>query len=728
MIGWLLGALLAPVAVLVASVRARRDRGWATWRADVAEQLGFPASRVLPGCVVVHAASLGEGRVAAAIVARLPRRVGRMRTFTRAAAAGQDLEVDQIAWAPIDLAPCVAAWLDRVRPAVVVLCEAEIWPQLLQGCRARRIPVLVAGATARRGTLRLLRLWPGLGRDLTWFPVDAAAGARLRAALGPHARIEGPTGDLKASAPIVTNPAFGWPRHAEVVVATSTHEGEEGRLLAAWALVCAARAPTSGGAPPLLVIAPRQASRFDAVARLAQASGLSSARRSAIGAVEGVPAGVAVLVLDTLGEVASVLPRARGAFIGGTLVQRDSGGHAPSEALASGLPALGGPFARGVAWEHPRARVLPAPGPDAVELAEALEDLLADASAGMTDQRAPNDNDPLFGVIAAAHAGGAPRERLLRPWLAPFGVLWSVAARVRAAQPRPRASIPVIAVGALTAGGSGKTEVAAWLASQFDGAVLVARGYGRRSGGDVRTPGAAPSAAELGDELAMCARRGLSVVSAPDRAAGVARAVAEGARVAVLDDGWTTPTLAHDLSVVTIDARWPTGGGIVPVGTRRVPFEHLRRADVVVSVHGPLDGALRRYLRPDALVVEGRYAVLGWRLRGQDLAADALDGRDAIALVGTARPAGFLDAVRGQGVRLRRSFVFPDHHRFSWHELQALESWLQDHVVVTTEKDAARLPADAAVHVLRVGFEVVSGDEALRARLASIVGAGSAPT
>ncbi len=711
MIGWLLGMLLAPAAVLAACLRARRHLGAATWRADVAEQLGFPVPLVLPGCVVVHAASLGEGRVAAAILARLPRDVPRIRSFTRGAAAGQALEADQVVWAPIDLAPCVAAWLDRVRPAVVVLCEAELWPQLLLGCRARGIPVFVAGATARKGTLRLLRAWPRLGRDLTWFPADAGAAERLRVVLGPKARIDAPAGDLKLAAPIATVPAFEWPHHAEVIVATSTHAGEEDRLLAAWSLVCAARP-----GHPLLVLAPRAPTRFDGVARLVERGGLPCARRSAIGHPGRVPSGVAVLVLDTLGEVASVLPRAQGAFVGGTLVQLGNGGHAPSEALAAGLPALGGPFARGTAWAHPRARVLPAPGPDAIELAEALARMLDAAKGEAMSGVHAHGAQSLVGAIVAARAG-VPPERTLRPWLAPLGWVWSLATRVRAARARPRASIPVIAVGALTAGGSGKTEIAAWIASQVEGACLVARGYGRRPGSEVRTPALTPSASELGDELVMCARRGLRVVSAPDRAAGVARAAADGARCAVLDDGWTSPTLAHDLAVVTIDARWPTGGGMVPAGTRRVPLDGLRGADVVVSLHGPLDPSLRRHVRADAVVAEARYVPVGWRHRGVDLPLASLEGRDAIALVGIARPAAFLDEVRRQGVQVRPSFVFPDHHRYTWHDLQALESWLHDHVVVTTEKDAARLPPDVSVHVLRVRLAFVAGEDAVRARV-----------
>jgi tetraacyldisaccharide 4'-kinase len=147
---------------------------------------------------------------------------------------------------------------------------------------------------------------------------------------------------------------------------------------------------------------------------------------------------------------------------------------------------------------------------------------------------------------------------------------------------------------------------------------------------------------------------------------------------------------------------------------------------VVVSLHGPLHSDLRPYLRRDALVAEARYVPVGWRLRGEDLPVEALEGRDAIALVGVARPAAFLDAVRVCGVRVQRSFVFPDHHAFTWHDLQALESWLGDHLVVTTEKDAARLPPDAAVHVLRVALAFVSGEAALRERLAQALHAEAA--
>ncbi|MDP2317096.1 MAG: tetraacyldisaccharide 4'-kinase [Pseudomonadota bacterium] len=684
--------LLSPLVALAVVVHPRL-------RAHLRERLGLVRLEVEPGAVWIHAASLGEGRAAEALIAAIRPRVGGapiLRTCTSRSARDQRVGADQTCCLPVDVPFVVAAWLDRVRPRCLLLVEAELWPNLLAACRRRGIPIAVVGARIGPG-LRRLRAIPGvwgpLTRGVQWLPADAAAAAVVGGT---------PLGELKRDAP--RRPAtFAWSRDA--IVAGCTWAGEETVLLDAMARL----AP-----PPLLILAPRDPERFDEVARLLDARGARWIRRTALGtAGRGgvVPADVDVVLLDTLGELAGLYEHARAAFLGGTFDAR-VGGHSPAEAQAAGCPLVHGPFTEGhaAAWEAVES--FPALSPDDLPMAfvEAFAATPVLPAAGAT-ARAAVALTPFF-------AAPIPVERPLRPWLYPLVPFWMLGVKLRARNPR-KAPVPVISVGALTAGGTGKTPVAGWIArhlAAYD-PVVVSRGFGRRAGADVRLVG---EVTDLGDELVMLARRGIRVASAPDRLAGVSAAVARGARLAILDDALQYGEIARDLEIVVLDARWPLGGGPIPVGTARLPRSWLARADIVWVNHGPLPPALAAYLRPDAIVVRAEYRPVGWLYHGQRLPLDALPSRLGAAFAGVARPEGFFQQVRNLGVQLDRTWIFPDHHPYGWHDLQSIEAWLDDHVVLTTEKDAARLPPTSGVHALLVDIEIVEGREALEARLAAV--------
>jgi 3-deoxy-D-manno-octulosonic-acid transferase len=669
---YLLGAsLAAPLVIAVVLVHPRL-------RVHAGERLGAVSAGLEPGAVWIHAASLGEGRAAEGLIAALRAQdpgVTILRTCTSDVARGQRIGADDTLCLPIDVPVVVGAWLDRVRPRCLVLVEAELWPALLVACRRRAIPVALVSPREARGVRRLRRigpLWRAITRDIV--------------------RIEG---DLKRAAPLGV-PAVRW--DGEAIVAGCTHEGEEEALLDAME-----RFPHR----PLLVLAPRDPRRFERVADLLRARGVRWSRRSTVG--DRVPPDVRVLLLDTLGELPGLYSLARVAYIGGTF-NPSVGGHSPAEAAAAGCPIVHGPFTESNAAAFAALETWPALMPD--ELGESLEAAWAAArqvTAGGSAEGVAHALRPLLGAPV-------PPERWLRPWLAPLAAAWLVAVRLR---PRPlkRAPIPVISVGGVTAGGSGKTPVSAWIARQLAERepVIVARGYGRKRGADARLDG---EAADLGDELAMLLRRGFRVASCPDRLAGIRAATKDGAGLAVLDDGLQYGDVARDLEVVVLDARWPGGGGPIPVGTARVPWSWLARADVVWVNHGPVCEEIRRSIRPDAVVVEARYRAKGWIRRGEQIPLDAIPPLPAVAFAGIARPEGFFSLLRRLGVLVDRTWTFPDHHAFTWNDLQSIEAWLDDHIVVTTEKDAARLPEDSAVYALRVGMEIVTGQSELEAVLA----------
>jgi tetraacyldisaccharide 4'-kinase len=277
--------------------------------------------------------------------------------------------------------------------------------------------------------------------------------------------------------------------------------------------------------------------------------------------------------------------------------------------------------------------------------------------------------------------------------LAPAGAAWDLAGRLRRAVARPyRAPVPVLCVGNLVAGGSGKTPVvlalAAMLRQQGIAVHVVTRGYGGHLTGPVRVDPILHDAGAVGDEALLLAARTQCWV-AKDRAAGIAAASAAGAAAILLDDGFQNPSVAKDLSLVVVDADYGHGNGrVIPAGPLREPIANgLARADAVVLI-GAGD-------RPAAaLPVE-------LPLLRAALVAGA--GRDKIArqkvgaFAGIGRPEKFFATLRELGCTTAFAHPYPDHHAFTPEEVMRLleAATTAGAIAVTTAKDWVRLPPDA---------------------------------
>lgn len=291
------------------------------------------------------------------------------------------------------------------------------------------------------------------------------------------------------------------------------------------------------------------------------------------------------------------------------------------------------------------------------------------------------------------------RERtILARLLAPLGVLHGLNVALKARRARPfDPGIPVICVGNLTAGGSGKTPVALAIAEMLRAKghqpYFLTRGYG----GSERGPALASrghSAQQMGDEALLLARAAPTIV-ARDRAAGAKLAVEKGATVLVMDDGHQNFSLRKNLSLVVVDAETGFGSGFqIPAGPLREPVtQGLARSDAVVLVG---DGS------PDLVGFRG--PVLRVRLVAD---GSALAEKPVFAFAGIGRPEKFIASLHASGAHVIGSCFFSDHHPYSEDELLELKAVAGDSLLVTTEKDFVRLsiPSREGIKVLKVAAQ-----------------------
>lgn len=310
--------------------------------------------------------------------------------------------------------------------------------------------------------------------------------------------------------------------------------------------------------------------------------------------------------------------------------------------------------------------------------------------------------------------------------LTPLGWLWGLAGRLRRRFANPvRAPIPVICVGNLTAGGAGKTPTAIALLSALSArgitAHAVTRGHGGRERGPHRVDPLRDDAARVGDEPLLLASWA-PVWVARDRAAGVLTAARAGAAVAVLDDGHQNPGVAKDLSLVVVDAGAGFGDGrLIPAGPLRERVaEGLARADAVVLIGEDAEAAETLARWPQLR----RLPVL--RARLQPLATGLqLDGAAVVAFAGIGRPEKFFATLRGLGARLIAAHAFPDHAPYAPRVLRRMiaEARAADAMLVTTEKDAVRLPPAFQTEVMALPVRLAFDDpDALAALLRRVTG------
>lgn len=726
-----------------------------------------------PGAVWLHAISVGEVLASLELARRLRETRPQSPLFvsagTLAGYATARARLEGIAagvfFAPLDYAFAVRRVLRALMPSVVVVAETEIWPNLFREVKRTGAGLLIVNGRISDAALPKYRgLAPFFRHVLALPDLILAQNAEMRgrflaAGAPPEKVLDG--GNLKYDFAAREAPADSPARRfierlapGRVWIAASTMPpAEPGDVDEDDAVIAAFQELAPAHPRLLLVLAPRKPERFDAAARKLAEAGIAFQRRSALdeSAVLALPG---VLLLDTIGELSGLFALADAVFMGGTLTAR--GGHNLLEPALFARPVVMGPHMenfREIARDFVDAgAAVEIDSPAA--LAPALDALLADPARAEAIGRAARDAAEArrgASARAATHIGKllATCYPCRRPALPALLLLWPLARlwewggrlkRARALARRVRLSAPVVSIGNITMGGTGKTPFVLFLAERLRAAGrrpgILTRGYGRHSPEKhlVLEAGAAVPVTRSGDEPQIFLRAGAAPVGiGPARA----RTGAEMIRrfktdVLLLDDGFQHHRLDRSLDIVLIDALNPFGGcSVFPLGRLREPLAALARAGAFVvtrSDHARVPEAIEERLRrvnPRAPVFRARVEPRAWveYAGGAEAQPGRFAGAPVAAFCGLGNPRSFWCTLEALGIKPLDRLEFPDHHTYRPHELRRMADQFRRagaRVLLTTEKDMLNLCADCEALIaplglwwLRVGMAVDREEELL---------------
>ncbi|HUE22230.1 MAG TPA: tetraacyldisaccharide 4'-kinase [Bryobacteraceae bacterium] len=770
----LLQALGWPILLLYFLGRGLRRRAYF---GTLRQRCGFlPASfkQTVPGAIWLHAVSVGEVISAVELVRELRLRLPRSPVFVSVSTlAGYATAIEKLQdlggvfYAPLDYVFAVRRVLRALRPSLTIVMETEIWPNLFRETkRAGAGLLLINGRISGRalGHYRALRWF--LGGAIAQVDLLLAQSEEMRQrwiAIGAPPEKVRAAGNLKydfeareaaPESPVRRmierlHPRAVWIAASTMPPAAAGDPDEDAVVIAAFRQV-SARQPAL-----LLLLAPRKPERFDRAAQALERAGIPFVRRSGLAGSGELPL-PGVLLLDSIGELASLFPLAGAVFMGGTLASR--GGHNILEPALAARPIVAGPHMENFAEIAADFRAAGAlvEVHDADSLAAAVSDILehparaADLGAkaarcARTRQGATAYAASQVSEIFARHV---PLYRPAQPgfaFLRMFSWLWIWGGkhqRARDLARRRRLEAPVISVGNITVGGTGKTPMVLHLVRRLkDGGWkpgILTRGYGRHSphSHQVVAAGAHVPVSQSGDEPQLFLRAGVAPVGIGADRWRVGRLLEQefGIDVIVLDDGFQHVRLDRRLDILLVDALDPFGGGyVLPLGRLREPLAGLSRADIFVvtrSESGRVAQAAEHFLRrqnPRAPVFHARAQPEAWvsAATGETIAADALPYKRVAAFCGLGNPGYFWYTLTALGLHVPIRIEYEDHHAYIARELRYMGRQFRDdgiEAVLTTEKDLVNLCDDPGhllaplpLYWLRIGLHLDREDEFLDA-------------
>jgi len=712
----------------------------------------------------LHAVSVGEVLSLMELVPRLHAEFPRAPLFVSTATlAGRATAreklggiVNGIFYVPMDYVFAVRRVLRILRPAMVLVLETEIWPNLFReakraGCALAILNGRISDRTERRYR-RLRWFFQEVMRRPDAILVQSETMRERYLSIGAPPNRVSVGGNLKYDTmPREAGPQSPMRRFIEElqpaqtwIAASTMPPAAAGDVDEDDAVVAAFQALAPQHPRLLLLMAPRKPERFDVVAAKLAEAGVRFARRSHLKGPLQLPAAI---LLDSIGELGGLFPLADVVFMGGTLAAR--GGHNILEPAFFAKPVICGPHMENfqeIAQEF-RARGALVEIGAAAELASAVDGLLGDPNrAEGLGQRAlacaeskRGATERALSSIREVTADSCPRYRpnliaFLFGW--PVSLAWRAAgAFQRARNTRRRRSLTasVITAGNITMGGTGKTPFVLYLAEQMRRAGrrpgILTRGHGRHSlvRHLVLEAGERAKVSQTGDEPQIFLRRGVAPVGIGADRFDTGQMLQErfGADVLILDDGFQHVRLDRQVDIVLIDALAPFGGGeVFPLGRLREPPAALIRAGVIVITRSEsergtynLQLALRRY-NTRAPIFRARTVPESWTdlATGREIPARDLPFDRVGAFCGLGNPASFQATFDMLGIRPVDLVTFGDHHRYDARELRSLAHQFcaaKAQAAITTEKDtinlcegAIELLAPLPVYWLKIGIEI----------------------
>ncbi|HMF77757.1 MAG TPA: tetraacyldisaccharide 4'-kinase [Bryobacteraceae bacterium] len=742
----------SPLIFVYFAARLLFGRGY---RSKFSERLGLlprPFTRTKSGSIWLHAVSVGEVASAVSLIRQL--RAGQphvplyLSTGTvagRKAAVRHAALLDGIFYAPIDYVSCVRRVLRTIRPALVIVLETEIWPNLYYETHRSGARLAIVNGRISNRTWPQYQAW-------RWFfaPVLQLADAVLVQTTTDFARYSqlsvppqrlAIAGNLKYDA--VQPPAADGAKliaafHADRVwIAASTvgfnERGSTGRYYTDEEdIVLRVFADLAKEFPGLLLIlAPRQPGRFADVACKLKASGWPWLARSSMAAASAAAPHLplpGILLLDTIGELAGLYSLADAVFVGGSLAPR--GGHNIIEPAAVAAAIVVGPHMQNfeaIARDFVERQAIVQIRSEE-ELLPVTRDLLKNprraSDLGKRALQFVRSQQGVCPAIAAMlwplyqSACPAPvRGVLARAALAPLALLWKIGGALKRNKSERRAAsliplpVPVISIGGITVGGSGKTPFTNYLASclrdkGYSPAILT-RGYRRRFPAEnlIFPPGANVSPTLTGDEAQIFLRAAVAPIGIGAKRYETAQILMRqfpDTNVLVLDDGFQHARIDRDFDIVLIDGLDPFGQEeLVPLGNLREPLSALRRAGAFVVTRAENDlrfEAIQERLRkfnPAAPAFRTRLLAGSWHDYTTGAGIPGFDGQRVAAFCGLGNPQNFWNTLESLGMNVVFRWTFDDHHAYKPHELHRLAhqaSMRGAEFLVTTEKDRINCP------------------------------------